>query len=403
MNRRRIGIAGGTEFYMKTRGFLQSLLVASAVLCATGCPSLKTESASTSSVPATAEETAPAAPVDLVCTANLLDVFLAWENSGDYSEIRITRGGALVATLDGLAISFSETLSAAGTYAYEVVGAGDTGILSMPAACSVTVSMLPPVTGIACAFDAYANEVRLNWTLPAGVQYDGVRVYRNGVCVAQLGGSAVSYTDPAPPVASYRYQVYGVLDGQMSGAVSCSVQVIALAQISSLVWSVDSSTGDIVLAWQNGQTYDAITLCCGGEEIAALGGGETQYRYSHVPYGVYEFSVQAAYGVRTTQAVRCEGNVGRVVWDEDAVGNVVGYHVYVWAEGQTAPPAPSYTVNCVTAMPLLELLNGGVLPVTRDPANFQLALAAFDAYGNTSDLSESIEFAWQVLSTSNLQ
>ncbi len=388
---------------MKTRGVCRSLIVASALLCATGCPSLKTSRTSSSTVPVTAEETAPAAPAGLVCTSNLLDVFLAWENSSDYNEIRITRGGALVATLDGAAVSFSETVSAAGTYAYEVIGAGDTGLSSAPASCSVIVSALPPVSALACAFDAYANEVRLGWTLPAGVLYDGVRVYRNGVVIAQLGGSAASYTDPAPPVASYRYQVFGVLGGQMSGAASCSVQVTALASILALVWSVDSSTGDIVLAWRNGQTYDAIAVCCGGEEIAVLDGAETQYRYSHVPYGIYEFSVQGSYGERATAVVRCEGNVGRVVWDADTVGNVTGYHVYVWAEGRTTPPEPSYTVSRVTAMPLLELLNGGVLPTTRDPANYQLALAAFDAYGNTSDLSESIAFAWQVLSTNNYE
>jgi hypothetical protein len=93
------------------------------------------------------------------------------------------------------------------------------------------------------------------------------------------------------------------------------------------------------------------------------------------------------------------------VWDQDAVGSVSGYHVYVWAQGQAVPAKenPSYTVGRVTTTPLLDLLTHGVLPTTRTPANFNIALAAYDVYGNTSDLSASFAFAWQVISTDNLQ
>ncbi|HNR99829.1 MAG TPA: hypothetical protein PKX48_02550 [Planctomycetota bacterium] len=387
---------------MKTKGICRSLTVASTILCMTGCPSIKTSRKANDAAPVTAEQNAPAPPAGLVCTTNLLDVFLAWSNSGDYSEIRITRGGVLRATLDGAAVSFSEAVSAPGTYAYEVIGAGDTGLASAPASCSVAASALPPVAGLTGTFDARANEVRLSWRLPAGVRYDGVRVFRNSVVVAQLSGAATSCTDPTAPVGSCRYQVCGVLQGRMSEAAVCTVQVTALGGITGLTWSVDSGTGDILLAWRNGQTYDAIAVCCGGEEIAVLAGNTAQYRYNHVPCGVYEFSVQGSYGERSTAVARCEGNVGRVVWDADSVGNVAGYHVYVWAEGRPVPSQPSHTVQRVTTMPLLELLNGGALPMSREPAGFQLALAAFDAYGNTSDLSESVAFAWQVLSTSNL-
>jgi hypothetical protein len=392
---------------MRTRGMLQGATVVSAVLCLTGCPGLKFGGGSSHSAATNPAPSAPAVPTPsgLVCTSNLLDVFLSWENPGEYREIRVARNGTPVSTLAGSAVSFSETLGAVASYSYTVTGVDDAGTSSAAAECAVTTSALPSVRSLTGTFDARANQVNLAWALPAGTQYDAVQVYRNNVSIAQLGGTAVSYADAGPAAASYQYQVRGVLEGQVSGAVSCSVVVGALGQIRSLVWSVDSSSGDVVLAWQNGQSYDQIEVTCGGEVVATLGGATTTYRYSHVPYGVYEFTVQGAYGVRQTTIASCEGNVGRLVWDQDAVGNISGYHVYVWAEGQTAPSkdAPSYSVGLVTTTPLLDLLTNGVLPTTRTPASFNIALAAYDAYGNVSDLSTSVAFSWQVVSASNLQ
>ncbi len=396
---------------MKTRGSfrglrshtLQSAIVASAVLCLTGCPSLSLGGkSSTSAADTPAAPEAPAPVSGLLCTSNLFDVFLSWENADTYAEIRISRNGTPVSTLAGDAVSFSETLGSAATVTYEVVGVGD--VASSATQCTVTTSALPSVRNLTGAFDTHANQVSLAWTPPAGTGYDGVLVYRNNVNIAQLAGTAVAYTDASPAAATYQYQVRGTLEGQVSGAASCTVQVAALGQIRSLAWSVDTGNGDVILSWQNGQAYDQITVVCGGEVIATLDGSTTQYRYSHVPFGVYEFSVQAAYGPRETQNVSCEGNVGRLVWDQDAAGNVSGYYVYVWAEGQEAPAKenPSYTVGLVSTTPLLELLTDGVLPTTRTPANFNIALAAHDAYGNTSDLSASLTFAWQVISSSNM-
>jgi hypothetical protein len=135
-----------------------------------------------------------------------------------------------------------------------------------------------------------------------------------------------------------------------------------------------------------------------------LGGNQTTYSFVHQPFGVYEFALRGAFGVRQTAASTSSAAVGRLVWDADASGAAAGYHMYVWPATAAVPAATAFrhTTGKVTTLALADLLGAGVLPQSREPVALNVALTAFDAAGNISALSECVAFQWQVMSAQNL-
>ncbi len=342
-----------------------------------------------------AEETR-AAPSDLVCTAQGLDVFLAWTNNGDYSQVKVKRGKSVIATLPSTAETFSETLPAAGSYAYSVFGVP----LREAATCQVEALDVPQLQGLACAFSARDYSVALAWSAAETAVFDAFTIARNGVRIGEVGGLVFQFVDAAPPIGAQLYEVRGVVGGNVSAPVACTADVTALEPISNFAATVDGATGAIVLTWTNGEPYDAIELSCGGERLAVLGGQETAYTFTHEPFGLYEFQVQAALGARQTEAAACAAATGRLIWDADPSSAAAGYHVYLWSSTAVAPAVTDFvfTTGAITALPLAELLAAGALPESRDPVALNIALTAFDAAGNLSALSECVAFDWQVLS-----
>jgi len=342
----------------------------------------------------------PAAPSDLICTAQGLDVFLAWTNNGDYSQVKVRRGKGVVATLPGTAEAYSETVPAAGAYAYSIVGFPS----REAATCRVEAVSVPQLENLACTFSAREYHVLLAWSAAATASFDAFTIARDGVRIGEVGGLVRQFVDAAPPIGSHAYEVRGVVGASVSAPRACTVAVTALASISSFAAAVDAATGAIVLTWTNGEAYDAIELACGGEALAVLGGGATTYTFTHESFGIYEFEARASLGVRQTEAAACAAATGRLIWDADPVNAAAGYHVYLWSSAAAAPAVTDYvyTTGAVTALPLADLLAAGALPENRDPVALNVALTAFDAAGNLSALSESVGFDWQVLSADEL-
>jgi hypothetical protein len=346
-----------------------------------------------------------AAPWNLACESHQLDVFLSWQNGESYDSIRITRGGTLVAVLDGSAISVSETLGQAGTFTYGVAGVDPDGVASQEATCVVTTGELAGVEGFSCAFESGQDSVEIEWSLPAGVVYQGMRLTRNGQLVADLAAGATAYTDVHPPAGTNGYELIGYFGDTTSDSATCSVAVGAPAEIRNFTGRIDAANGDFLLSWQNGAPYDAIVVMCGGEEIATLDGASTSFRFTHEALGVYGFSLYGTRGDQVTDLACWQGTIGRLVWDEDTTGAVVGYNVYVWPAGDPVPDAtePSFTVASGNAVALSDLLAADALPPCREPASFSLALASLDENGAISELSTPVTFAWQVLCQDSLE
>ena len=338
----------------------------------------------------------PAPPAELICESNELDVFLSWENGAAYREVQVTRDGTVVATLSGSASSFSDGVSGPGSYTYGVRGLDASGEWSETELCSVETSLLPDITGVMCGADPERNTVQVIWTLPRGTTFEKIRVFRNDRLLTELGGNAIRYIDSAPPSGTVSYAVRGVKGDETTKPAECSVRVAAPAGVENLTAGVDESNGDIVLEWRNGGAYDEIVVLLGGSEVARLDGDASSFRLANESFGIFNFSVCGVVGNRESEPARAELSLGRLVWDPDETGLVTGYYIYAWAQGDPVPSKdqPALTVGREFSVPLSELLTVGALPYTAEPASFSVAVAAFDAEGNVSDLSDMLSFSW---------
>jgi hypothetical protein len=84
--------------------------------------------------------TRPVWPVEnLQCLPQGVSVRLVWEAVVAYTQVRISRDGTLIATVVSGEREFTDTVSGAGSFTYEVVGAVDAAV-SPPAACTVDVA-----------------------------------------------------------------------------------------------------------------------------------------------------------------------------------------------------------------------------------------------------------------------
>lgn len=164
---------------------------------------------------------APDPVTNLTCSATDFDANLSWTNgSATYDTVRISRDGALIATLPGTATSYSDNGLAVGAYDYSVV-AVEAGIGSSSANC--TVDILPPAPPSSFTCTANGFQVLLSWNNP--VAYDSIAVTRDSVQIATLTSGENTYTDSGLAAASYTYTLTGTVSGVNTSTVSCGVTV----------------------------------------------------------------------------------------------------------------------------------------------------------------------------------
>ena len=380
---------------------LKSFAAVAVLVCLCGCP-MGSESEGRAGLVDSEEDSGLSAPTNLICESSQLDVFLSWDNGATYEELQVKRDGVLVATLAGGVTSLTDSPGAVGVYTYSVCGIAADGEFSAVVECAAETSNLSSITNFTCTFRSVDNEVAMTWELPDGVSFDELRLRRDGQLLAILGAGAVSHVDANPPEGSVDYELRGLLGAETTPPETCSVAIV-LAEISGLSGSIDSSNGDIVLQWQNGESYETITVFCGDEAIATLDGGATSFRFEHDSLGVYTFALTGSRGALESECVFWQGDVGRLVWEDGEGGTVAGYHVYVWAEGEAVPAGeePSMTLGATTTISLADLLDEGLLPVCAEPSIFNIAIAAYDAEDKISEMSSPIQFAWQVVDSTN--
>ena len=158
--------------------------------------------ADTSFIPDT---TAPSAPTNLNATAlSSTRVDLAWTAATDNQAVtgyQVNRNGSLIATI-GVQTTYTDLTATAGTsYSYAVVAFDAAGNLSAPSNTATVTTPSPDTTaptvptGLS-ATAASATEVDLGWTASSddtGVA--GYGVYRDGVHLADVGGTLTSFSD----------------------------------------------------------------------------------------------------------------------------------------------------------------------------------------------------------------
>ncbi|MEM7167169.1 MAG: IPT/TIG domain-containing protein [Planctomycetota bacterium] len=159
-------------------------------------------------------------PTALTCDGDFGMVTLGWSSSQPYGFVRIFRDATLVIELAGDPLTFVDATADEGPHDYDVVGVLQ-GTASVETSCSATVPV-PAVTNVACSSVVF--DVTATWQLGL-LDYDQVRVLRDGNEVALLGGSITQYDDIGVPLGTYQYDIVAVKNGTEAAAGSCMVTV----------------------------------------------------------------------------------------------------------------------------------------------------------------------------------
>jgi len=139
-------------------------------------------------------------------------LYLSWTNNDNYVSIDINRNGATVATISGANGSYTDTLLTSNTqYIYKVRALGDSGgWTDWTATVSAYTRANQP--SALTATPVSTSQINLAWT--NNDTYTNIYVYRNGVYLVTLAGSAVSYPNTGlPSSTTYSYYVVGNANG----------------------------------------------------------------------------------------------------------------------------------------------------------------------------------------------
>ncbi len=88
---------------------------------------------------------------------------------------------------------------------------------------ALAAAAAPPIENLQCTYNSGASTATLSWTIP-GSTYDAIRVYRDGVLLATISGSAVTTVQPAPAGKDfYVFRVASVYQAVEQAGRSCLV------------------------------------------------------------------------------------------------------------------------------------------------------------------------------------
>ena len=124
---------------------------------------------------------------------------LSWTNPTSYTSIVVRRNGAMLQTLAGGMVSFTDTTAGYGTNTYTVQGVTALGS-SSEVSCAVTTTPAA-VNALTCTQpNPNVQNVTLNWS--NGTSYASINVRRNGIVIASLAGTATTYNDNGVPLGN---------------------------------------------------------------------------------------------------------------------------------------------------------------------------------------------------------
>ena len=177
---------------------------------------------------------------------------------------------------------------------------------------SVTVSSLPPVTGLVCT--PGLSGVDIAWDSSAG--YDVVRLYRDGEFVANFGATETTYFDLDVLFSqTYTYAIVGVIAGQEA---PYTISTVTMPSSVPPVGNLDcmmTAPGTVSVSWQNFGVYDSIEVSRDGSLLATLSGAANSYVDTGAPtMGTVEYAVVGVQGGRGGLATTCEVSLDGVTF-----------------------------------------------------------------------------------------
>ncbi len=191
--------------------------------------------------------------------SNLGNVQLSWASLPGTSAWQIFRDGGLVVELPAVQLQFVDAADLH-SHIYEV-RAVQGGATSAGATCIVAdaggVGTVSPTSVQATLIGV--DDLQLTWLNEE--YYDELRIFKDGILVATLGGQEIEYEefDLLPGPVSYSVQALG--DGGLGAPVAANDVSISLASPTALTCSTSGPA--IELSWENGPvsyTYDEIVV-----------------------------------------------------------------------------------------------------------------------------------------------
>ena len=254
----------------------------------------------------------PIPVTSLSCTLNGSEVDLSWVNAEAYDSISVLRNGILIASLNGDAISFTDT-PGAGTHQWSV-GATIGGITSVDTVCSLLV---PPATPSSFSCLATGAEVLLQWTNAPG--YDQIIVTRDGAQIASLSGIITSLID-IPGPGTFLYEVAGANGGIVSDTASC-IETVSPQPVTSL--QCLQSGGSVVISWIEEAGIDAVEVRRDGVLIETVTPGLGFIVDTSAAAGIRNYSLRTVAGSLTSTDSTCDvivppGNVTALICQSPA-------------------------------------------------------------------------------------
>lgn len=205
---------------------------------------------------------------------------VTWENTSQYSEIRLKVNGDLVSTLGGSATSADITLPLPGMNSVCIEATTICGVITSEVCCSANcVSPVPAPENPVCTLnDPCSCEATLTWVNP--VSYDQIEIFVNGTSAMLLPGTAISATLTLPPAPTANLCVQGILN-QVASPQSCcdlacpNTQPLAPEQVNCPEPAVGSSSCSVEVTWQNPTAYGEIIVSVAGNQVETLSGDAT--------------------------------------------------------------------------------------------------------------------------------
>jgi hypothetical protein len=220
------------------------------------------------------------------------------------------------------------------------------------------------------------EEVRLSWK--ATEAWDAVRVERDGVLLAEVGGTETAFTDrPAPGLRSYR--VTALRAGKSSLPATCEilVQVARPPGVRDLACAM--ADGEVRLDWTNGAAYEAIAIFRNEKVVAALPGDAVTFTDSFTSDLYTVYTVQGRVDGTEAQPASCRLN------------EQSGLYVYRAEEVRAAPGSRMVPVRVFATNPTIA--QGMQIAFRIDPALAAIRELSIDGMASEE---YALEFMYQV-------
>ncbi len=249
-------------------------------------------------------------PTGLSCTpaASSLTVTLAWTNGwGSYDNVIIRRGGAQIANLAGTATTYNDTVSAPGSYSYEVYGTLGT-LNSTNAACTAVPTYVAPVTITQCTIGA-DRIARLTWSNGAA-NYTRIAISIDGTAQTPLAGTATSFVSPALAPGNHDFIVRPHIDPSYDAAAATCSATAPLPPPTAFTCTPVAGTLTVALSWTNGwPSYSGVVIRRDSTTITTLAGTATSYTDTLLLPGHYVYEIYGTLAAQQSTAVTCPADV----------------------------------------------------------------------------------------------